>query len=79
MVEILGQRYSVTVGSDIQRDGMYLEVEDDAKAVLAEVFFHDRDRTMTFTSYQSDLPLPLVKWMIDHAKERLVPVSGDGS
>lgn len=79
MVEILGQSYDVTVGSDIQRDGMYLEVEGDAKAVLAEVFFHDRDHTMTFTSYQSDLPLPLVEWIIVHAKERLMPVSGNDS
>jgi Leu/Phe-tRNA-protein transferase len=38
MIEILGQIYGVTVGSDIQRDGMYLEVENAAKAVLAEVF-----------------------------------------
>jgi hypothetical protein len=38
MIEILGQRYGATVGSDVQRDGMYLEVEDNAKVVLAEVF-----------------------------------------
>jgi hypothetical protein len=79
MFEILGQSYVVTVGSDIQRDGMYLEVEDDAEAVLAEVFYHDGDHTMTFTSYRSNLPLPLVEWMIVHAKERLIPVSGNGS
>jgi hypothetical protein len=38
MIEILGQSYAVTVGSDIQRDGMFLEVEDGEKAALAEVF-----------------------------------------
>lgn len=79
MIEILGQNYGVTVGSDIQRDGMYLEVEDNAKAVLAEVFYSDRDNSMTFTSYRTDLPLPLVEWLIAHAKERLTPTSGNGS
>ena len=79
MVEILGQSYGVTVGSDVQRDGMYLEVEDDAKAVLAEVFYSDRDGSMTFTGYRADLPLPLVEWLIALAKERLTPVSGNGS
>ena len=76
MVEILGQSYGVTVGSDIQRDGMYLEVEDGGKAVLAEVFYSDRDNSMTFTGYRADLPLPLIEWLIAHAKERLTPMSG---
>jgi hypothetical protein len=68
MIEILGQNYRVTVGSDIQRDGMYLEVEDNAKAVLAEVFYSDRDNSMTFTSYCTDLPLPLC-WVADRPCE----------
>ena len=79
MLEISGQRYGVTVGSDIQRDGMYLEVEDEAKAVLAEVFYSDRDDSMTFTGYRPDLPLTLVEWMIAHARERLMPMINDGS
>lgn len=79
MIEILGQSYGVTVGSDIQRAGMYLELENDAKAVLAEVFYNDRDGSMTFTGYQPDLPLPLVEWLIAHGKERLMPVGENGS
>ncbi len=79
MVEISGQSYGVTVGSDIQRDGMYLEVDDAAGAVLAEVFYHDGDHTTTFTGYRDDLPLPLVEWMIVQAKERLIPVRENGS
>jgi len=79
MVEISGQNYGVTVGSDIQRDGMYLEVEDEAKGVLAEVFYSDRDDSMTFTGYRPELPSPLVEWMIAHARERLTPMIDDGS
>lgn len=79
MIEISRQSYGVTVGSDIQRDGMYLEIDDDAGAVLAEVFYHDGDHTMTFTGYRDDLPLPLVEWMIVQAKKRLIPLREGGS
>lgn len=79
MVEISGQSYGVTVGSDNQRDGMYLEVDDAAGAVLTEVFYHDGDHTMTFTGYRDDLPLPLVEWIIVQAKKRLIPLREDGS
>lgn len=79
MIEILGMSYGVTVGSDIQCDGMYLEVEDNAKVALAEIFYSDGDNSMTFTGYRADLPLPLVEWQIAHAKERLTPASEDGS
>lgn len=79
MVEIAGQSYEVVVGSDIQRDGMYLEAWNEAKAVIAEVFYSDQDGTMTFTGYFPDLPLPFVEWMICHAKARLTPERGDGN
>lgn len=78
MVEIAGQSYEVVVGSDIQRDGMYLETRNEANEVIAEIFYSDQDGTMSFTGYLSDLPLPLVEWMISHAKARLTPEPGDG-
>jgi hypothetical protein len=34
---------------------------------------------MTFTGYRADLPLPLVEWLIAHAKERLTPRRENGS
>ena len=79
MVEISGKSYAFTVGSDLQRDGMYLEVADDTKTVLAEVFYSDCDNSMTFTGHRTDLPLPLVELLIARAKERLTPMSGKGS
>lgn len=73
MVELVGQSYEVIVGSDVQRDGMYLEVSNQAKAVIAEVFYSDEHDTITFTGFVSDIPLPLVEWMIGQAKARLTP------
>jgi hypothetical protein len=79
MVEIAGQTYEVVVGSDVDRDGMYLEVQDATKALVAEVFYSDRDATMTFTGYRADVPLPVVEWMIAEARKRLIPVAENGS
>lgn len=79
MVKIAGHSYEVIVGSDIQRDGMYLEAWNEGGAVVAEVFYSDQDDTMTFTGYLSDLPLTLVEWMIGQAKIRLIPERGNGS
>jgi hypothetical protein len=74
MIEILGRRYEVRRGSDVERDGMYLEIADDANARLADVFYSDQDNSMTFTAYRADLPLPVVEWLIAQARLRLTPI-----
>ena len=79
MVEIAGQSYQIVVGSDIDRDGMYLEVQDTTDALVAEVFYSDKDGAMTFTTYRPDVPLALVEWMIAEGKARLTPVGQNGS
>lgn len=79
MVEIAGQSYQIVVGSDVTRDGMYLEVQDTTDALVAEVFYSDRDGTMTFTGYRPDVPLAVVEWMIAESKARLTPVAENGS
>ena len=76
MVEILGQSYTAVVGSDVDRDGMYLELSDSSQVVIAEVFYSDEIGSMTFTAHKADLPLPVVEWLIARAKIRLVPVDG---
>lgn len=54
---------------------MFLEIRDYDYAKLAEIFYDDGDHTMRFTAHKLNLPLPLVEWMIDDAKKRLVPLS----
>lgn len=67
--------YTYTVGSDVQRDGMYLEVSDDPKgrSVLLEIFYSDRTREMTISVFSRDVPLEAVEWAISAAKKRLPP------
>lgn len=69
--------YTYIMGSDVQRDGMYLELalaDDGLEQALAEVFYSDVDGTMTFSGYAPDLPLEVVEWLISEARRRLPPV-----
>jgi hypothetical protein len=64
--------YSGLIGSDIERDGMYLEITDVADhTVVLEVFFSDRASRLTLTAFRPDVPLELVEWAIQMAKQRL--------
>jgi hypothetical protein len=71
-----GQEYRYVVGSDVQRDGMYLEVTDtQTEPDVLEVFYSDQTDQMTFTAYRWDIPLELVEWAVTLAKERLIPTA----
>ena len=71
-----GQEYVALVGSDVQRDGMYLEVSatQDGPQIL-EVFYSDQTNELTFTAYQPDIPLELVEWAALAARRRLIPTT----
>lgn len=78
--------YTYVMGSDLMRDGMYLELEVADAPIekgppLAKVFYSDVDGSMTFTSWAPDLPLEVVEWLIQEARRRLPPIrsSSDAS
>jgi hypothetical protein len=78
MIDIAGREFSFVVGSDVQRDGMYLEVaerKDGAEVVVAEVFYSDIDHRMTFTSFLSDLPFEVIEYLGESARRRLTPIN----
>lgn len=57
-----GRRYEIIFGSDVQRDGIYLELADrtdEIVEVLAETFFYDEHGKVTFNAYKNDIPLQL--------------------
>ncbi len=75
-----GKDYSCRVGSDIIRDGMYVEVlatPDTADAIL-EIFFSDVTFTMTVTLFAANVPLEVVEWAISVARDRLPVKPGGG-
>ncbi|CDX47068.1 conserved hypothetical protein [Mesorhizobium sp. ORS 3359] len=73
MIELAGRTYEATIGSDVQRNGMYLELADQHQRIVGEIFFSDVDGKMTVTLSQPEVPLEVVEWMIARAKVRLPP------
>lgn len=75
-----GQKYTSRVGSDISRDGMYVEVRDtlDGFKEILEIFYSDVGGKMSVTLYRADVPLEIVEWAIAIARERL-PVKTDAT
>lgn len=70
-----GREYSYLIGSDLVRDGMYVEVTDrlDSANEILEIFYSDVSHKMRVTLYKWDVPLEVVEWAISVARERLPP------
>ncbi|OBQ96640.1 MAG: hypothetical protein EOQ64_22470 [Mesorhizobium sp.] len=75
MIVLAGRTYEATIGSDVQRDGMYLELADQHGHIVAQIFFSDFDRKMTVTLFESEASVEVVEWMIATAKIRLPPTN----
>ena len=69
------RQYHTTRGSDIHRDGMFLEVTDETvePACILEVFYSDVSREMTVTLFKPDVPLEVVEWAASEARKWLPP------
>ena len=68
-----GVEYGYVLGSDLVRDGMYVEVsgiQNEVPAIL-EIFYSDTTHAMTVSLYMMDIPLEVIEWAIAVAKERL--------
>lgn len=72
-------QYRVTMASNVERDGLALEIEEEAHpSRFAEVFYHDESHEMTISTFGQAFPLAIIEELIALAKVRLPPVS-DGS
>ena len=78
MIEIAGRIYEATIGRDVQRDGMFLELADQHGQIVGEIFFPDVDGKMMVTRSRPEMPLEVVEWMIATAKVRLPPTDPAG-
>lgn len=73
MIEIDGTSFSVMIGSDVDDDGMYVEVANEAGELLLVIFYDDRTAEMSVTTYRPALPLALIEQAILIARIRLPP------
>ena len=81
-MKVQDHEYECTMGSDVHRDGMYLELNRagrEHEGALAEVFYSDVDGAMMFSGYAADLPLEVIDWFIAEAKKRLPTISSSSA
>ena len=66
--------YRIVRGSDLQRDGMFLELIDESTGdEVAEVFYSDVTHKMTISVFQRELPLEVIEVFTERAKHDLPP------
>jgi len=62
-------------GSDIQRDGMFLELFDSKENQLFEAFYSDSTDEMQFTSFTTeDVPFEIIEEFLRQARILLTPI-----
>lgn len=72
-----GIEYEFGRGSDVIRDGMYLELtmaNTDPVLQLAEVFYSDVTHQFTLTCFEPNIPLEVIETLIEQAKKLLPPI-----
>jgi hypothetical protein len=63
------QGYWTVMASDLQRDGMGLELHANGSSkYLAEVFYSDETGKLSISLFEKDLPLPVIEGFIAMAK-----------
>jgi hypothetical protein len=73
-----GQCYRVVRGSDVQRDGMFLELWSAKRPEkqLCEVFYSDITQTISFACFdQEDIPLDVLEENLKQSRYLLTPTS----
>ncbi|KGT93189.1 hypothetical protein [Enterobacter cancerogenus] len=69
--------FELTRGSDVLRDGMYLELsvsDTSSSRLVADVFYSDVTQEFFLTCYEENIPLEEVEKLISKARILLPPV-----
>ncbi len=75
---LLNEKFEGLIGSDLERDGMYLEISEspyNSVEVILEIFYSDVTNKFSITLFRENVALELIEEAIKIAKHRLVPVS----
>jgi hypothetical protein len=76
LVNIAGADYCFTRGSDVVRDGMFLEAEivgASTRRTVAEVFYSDETGRFFVSCFVEAVPLELIEYLIAEGRKRLPP------
>ncbi|WP_052573249.1 hypothetical protein [Haloferula sp. BvORR071] len=73
LIEHAGRTYSTVRGSDLARDGMFLELSvAGSSEVLMEIFYSSVDGSFSLSSFGAQVPLEVAEALIAGARELLV-------
>lgn len=76
LANIAGAEYSFTLGSDVPRDGMFLEAEITGsleRRTVAEVFYSDETGRFFVSCFEERVPLELIEYLITEGRKCLPP------
>ena len=79
-IEHNGRLFSLVRGSDLQRDGMFLELwsAQNPRRQLCEVFYSDVTHTMSFSCFvQDDIPFEVMEQYLKQSRYLLTPMPDD--
>jgi hypothetical protein len=77
-VQIAGIEYEFTRGSDVDRDGMFLEaavVGASPPRTVAEIFYSDKTGCFSVSCFEDNVPVELIEYMIEDGHKCLPPAS----
>ncbi|MCA1198529.1 hypothetical protein K9B35_11155 [Sphingomonas sp. R647] len=67
-----GRAFTLVRGSDIDRDGMYLELsEAGGRSGIAELFYSDAHRNFVLSTFGDDIPLEAIEMLIAQGRKSL--------
>ena len=75
LIEHQGRQFSTVRGSDVVRDGMFLELsEAGSSSPLMEVFYSDADGSFSIRGFGGSVPLSVAEQFVAFARQ-LLPLS----
>lgn len=76
-MKFLNGEFEGLIGSDLERDGMYLEIvgAENPHDIFLEIFYSDILNKFSITLFKENIDLELIEGAIEIAKQRLVPIS----
>jgi hypothetical protein len=76
LIEHQDRQFSTVRGSDVARDGMFLELsEAGSSSPLMEAFYSDADGSFSVRGFGGSVPLAVVEQFIASARQLLPPSS----
>ena len=65
------QGWATQLASDVDRDGLALELISASGEIAAEVFRCDRDHSVTTSTFVRSVPPSVLHWFLEQAEQRL--------